>query len=48
MLGRNLAGPVLELPRRIGKDRPELPPPRRADEIEMRGEVIVREHNEIF
>jgi hypothetical protein len=36
--GQALAGAVLELPRRIGEDRPEPPPPRGADQIEMRGE----------
>lgn len=37
-VGRDLAGAVLELPGRIGEDRPEPPPPRGADQIEMRGE----------
>lgn len=36
--GRDLAGAVLELPRRIGENRPEPPPPRGAGQIEMRGE----------
>lgn len=35
---RNVAGADLELPRRIGEDRPEPPPLRGADQIEMRGE----------
>ena len=41
-IGRDLAGAVLELPRRIGEDRPEPPPPRGADQIKMRGERVVR------
>lgn len=44
-VGRDLAGAVLELPRRIGEDRPEPPPPRGADQIEMRGEGWGAEEN---
>jgi len=41
VLGRDLASAVLELPRGIGEDRPELSPPRRLNEAEMRSERIV-------
>lgn len=48
-VGRDLAGAVLELPRRIGEDCPESPPSRGANQTEMRGEGGVGgEHMEIL
>jgi hypothetical protein len=35
--GRDLAGAVLELPRRIGEDRAELPIPRLSEQVNRGG-----------
>lgn len=49
VLGRDLAGAILELPRRIGQDRAKPLPPRAGEEIDVRLERIDRgEHNRIF
>ena len=34
MLGRDLAGAILELPRRVGEDRAEALPARRSEEVD--------------
>lgn len=45
---RKTAGAVLKLPRWIGEDRPELPPPRGANQIVMHDKRRDLEHIKIF
>lgn len=40
VLGRNIAGAVLELPRRIGEDRAEPLAARGGEQVDVRGEGI--------
>lgn len=49
MLGRDLAGAILELPRRIGEDCAEALPARRSEEVDggVAKRIVGWEHNEI-